>query len=525
MLGRVFNMLGRLPLNVLRTIGAVLGSAAWFFSSGYKTKLLKNIAQAYPNASSSLPRLALRQMFEMYAELPFIWSGENEIFLKRLNGSLDWSPIERRLSMGQGAILMSAHVGSYEWLLPLFALDHQVTVIYKPSKKRWLQTLIENTRVRANLKMVPANRQGVKVILQDLALGRTVGLLVDHLPDLGSGVYAPFFNKLAYTSVLPQRLQIATGCPIFTVGLQRLSRPVGYRLHIAELEAPLNACKEIAAAQINAQIECLIRQMPDQYLWGYNRYKMPVKAPKVFDSQEQHGSCLPVLKLWWCRAVRRCPILVRKRHANDNDIVITIDDGPNSDSTPQLLQMLKTHRRKAVFFVVGERATEHPDLLRKIVEDGHQVYAHGWSHVRMDKHNSNDIMVQMNRCESLLSEIRPTPSPYLVRLPFNAGYRKVSVHKALMKWRGDCHIVHWAINPRDYLYPDLLASASDWRAELRSMMRRVVAERRGPGAIILLHDQPYGVVTRDIPVADLTIETMQSFLESMNEFGLNSAFL
>jgi len=524
MLGSVFSMMGRLPLNVLRTIGSVLGSVAWFFPTGYKTKSLKNIAQAYPDGNMGLSRLALKQMFEMYAELPFIWSGEHEAFLKILNDSLNWSPIERRLSMGQGVILISAHVGSYEWLLPLFALDHQVTVIYKPSKKRWLQTLIENTRVRANLKMVPANRHGVKVILQDLALGRAVGLLVDHLPDFGSGVYAPFFNKLAYTSVLPQRLQIATRCPIFTVGLQRLSNPVGYQLHVAELETPLNACKEIAAAQINAQIEWLIRQMPDQYLWGYNRYKAPLKAPKVIDSQERYDSCLPVLKLWY-RVIRRCPILVRKRNAHDNDIVITIDDGPNPDSTPQLLQMLKTHRRKAVFFVVGERATAHPDLLRKIVEDGHQVYAHGWSHVRMDKHNSNDIIVQMNRCESLLSEIRPTPSPYLVRLPFNAGYRKMSVHKALMKWRGDCQIAHWAINPRDYLYPNLLVSVPDWRAALRSMMRRVVAERKVAGAIILLHDQPYGVVERDIPVADLTIETMQSLLESMNEFGLNSAFL
>lgn len=524
MLGSVFHMLGRLPLVVLRSIGCVLGWVAWFFPTGYKKKLLQNIAQAYPNGGMGLPRMALLQMFVMYAELPFIWSGKHERFLKVLNGSLDWSPIERRLYMGQGVILMSAHVGSYEWLLPLFALHHQVTVIYKPSKKRWLQTLIENTRVRANLKMVPANRHGVKVILQDLALGRTVGLLVDHLPDLGSGVYAPFFNKLAYTSVLPQRLQRATGCPIFTVGLQRLSNPVGYRLHIAELESPLNTCKEIAAAQMNAQIEWLIRQMPEQYLWGYNRYKEPVKASKVIDSKAQHGSCLPMLKLWR-RAVWRCPILVRKRHAHDDDIVITIDDGPNPDSTPQLLKMLKAHRRKAIFFVIGERAIGHPDLLRKIVEDGHQVYAHGWSHVRMDKDNSDNIIAQMSRCELLLSNIRPTPSPYLVRLPFNAGYRKISVHKALKKWRSDCQIVHWSVNPKDYLYPDLLISAPDWRTALRSMMRRAVAERRGAGAIILLHDQPYGTIEKNISVADLTIETMQSFLESMDEFGLNSAML
>ena len=57
------------------------------------------------------------------------------------------------------------------------------------------------------------------------------------------------------------------------------------------------------------------------------------------------------------------------------------------------------------------------------------------------------------------------------------------------------------------------------------MMRRAVAERRGAGAIILLHDQPYGTIEKNISVADLTIETMQSLLESMDEFGLNSAML
>lgn len=260
---------------MLRTIGGAIGSIVWFFPTGYKTKSLKNIAQAYPEGFSDLPRMALMQMFEMYAELPFIWSRKREHILKILNGTLDWSPVERYLSAGQGVILISAHVGSYE-CLSLFALNHPVTVIYQPSKKPWLQTLIEHARVHANIKMVPANRRGLRAIVRDLALGKTVGLLVDHLPDLGGGVYAPFFNKLAYTSVLPHRLQMTTGCPIFTVGLERISNPIGYQLHIWELETPLNANKEIAASQINTQIERLIRRMPTQYLWGYNRYKNPM---------------------------------------------------------------------------------------------------------------------------------------------------------------------------------------------------------------------------------------------------------
>ncbi len=264
--------------------------------------------------------------------------------------------------------------------------------------------------------------------------------------------------------------------------------------------------------------------MPAQYLWSYNLHKMPVKVSKTTVAPRKYDLWSLGLKLW-CRVAQRCPILVRKHNAHADDIVITVDDGPNPESTPQLLQLLKDHRRKAVFFVVGERAVGRLDLIRKIVEDGHQIYAHGWDHVRLDKRGSDEIVAQMNQCESLLSKIRPTPSPYLVRLPFNAGYRKISVHRALLKWRSDCQIAHWAINPKDYLYSDLLAHAPNWRAVLRSMMKQAIAYQRVPGAIILLHDQPYGAMKGDTSAVDLTIETMESLLETMNELGLDATFL
>lgn len=275
----MFLVLSRFPLCILRTLGSFLGVLAWTCSSGYKRKLLRNIRLAYPDYSACLPFRAYVQMFQNYAELPFIWSHVNKESLRKIHASLDWSPVRASLDSGEGVMVLSVHVGAYELLLPLFALDNKISVLYKPSKTLWIQKLIESTRVAPNLEMITASRDGVKALLRDLHEGKSIGMLVDHVPPSGSGVFAPFYGRAAYTTTLPQRLQLATRCKIFVVGLEREGLS-GYKLHILSQEAPLSSNRELAATEINALVEQLINRMPSQYLWGYNRYKPPIKKLK-----------------------------------------------------------------------------------------------------------------------------------------------------------------------------------------------------------------------------------------------------
>jgi KDO2-lipid IV(A) lauroyltransferase len=95
------------------------------------------------------------------------------------------------------------------------------------------------------------------------------------VPALGDGVYAPFFGKDAYTITLVQRMQTVRNSPIFTVGLERLPNGKGYYFHVVPMNEPLPENPEAAAAQMNEALEAMIRKMPTQYLWGYNRYKQP----------------------------------------------------------------------------------------------------------------------------------------------------------------------------------------------------------------------------------------------------------
>ena len=62
---------------------------------------------------------------------------------------------------------------------------------------------------------------------------------------------------------------------------------------------------------------------------------------------------------------------------------LTFDDGPDPENTPRLLDVLDRHRARATFFMVGERAARHPDLVRRVAAAGHEIGNHSFSHQRM----------------------------------------------------------------------------------------------------------------------------------------------
>jgi KDO2-lipid IV(A) lauroyltransferase len=102
-----------------------------------------------------------------------------------------------------------------------------------------------------------------------------VGLLPDQVPPSGMGLWAPFFGQDAYTMTLSARLAQQTGATVLLAWGERLSWGRGYVMHFRELSGPLSAQLESAVLQINQEMERLIRECPQQYLWGYARYKQP----------------------------------------------------------------------------------------------------------------------------------------------------------------------------------------------------------------------------------------------------------
>jgi KDO2-lipid IV(A) lauroyltransferase len=78
---------------------------------------------------------------------------------------------------------------------------------------------------------------------------------------------------------LPGKLAARTRVPVIAAAGERLPHGRGWRLHIVRLPEPLPDDADAQAALVNHVMESLIRCAPDQYLWGYNRYKRPKNAP------------------------------------------------------------------------------------------------------------------------------------------------------------------------------------------------------------------------------------------------------
>jgi KDO2-lipid IV(A) lauroyltransferase len=183
-------------------------------------------------------------------------------------------------AQGQGVILLTPHLGCFEVVAQALALRYQadhgpLTVLFRPARKSWIAPVVAASRQRPGLSAVPTTLAGVRHMIRALRQGQAVGLLPDQVPPEGMGLWAPFFGRSAYTMTLAARLAQQTGAQVRLVWGERLPAGRGYLLHARELQAPLADALPEAVAQLNADIEGLIRECPQQYLWSYGRYKPP----------------------------------------------------------------------------------------------------------------------------------------------------------------------------------------------------------------------------------------------------------
>ena len=181
---------------------------------------------------------------------------------------------------GKGVIFLTPHLGCFEVtaqaVSDAFSNEYgPLTVLFRPSRKASLAEVMESSRARPGLEPVPTNMAGVRQMIKALRAGRAVGLLPDQVPPLGMGQWAPFFGKPAYTMTLAPRLALQTGAQVVLVWGERLPWGRGYHMHLSDMSEALSDDLDLAVVQINQAMADLILTCPQQYLWGYARYKQP----------------------------------------------------------------------------------------------------------------------------------------------------------------------------------------------------------------------------------------------------------
>ncbi len=271
----IFRLLSYLPLRWLHALGGVSGWLTWLFSPRYRRHMRENMVLALGDAGERRYRAAaIVQAGCQSLELPKIWlRPQAEVFARvvRVSG---WEVVEAALQQGRGIVYLTPHLGCFEITAQYMSSHMPITVLYRPPKQAWMQSLLEAGRARGQMHIAAADLGGVRTLLKVLKKGGAVGLLPDQAPKVGEGRWASFFGKPAYTMTLAARLT-ENGAAVIMVWAERLPGGAGYHFH---LQAPTQALSGDTLArtqQINHEIEALVRQCPAQYLWGYNRYKRP----------------------------------------------------------------------------------------------------------------------------------------------------------------------------------------------------------------------------------------------------------
>lgn len=99
---------------------------------------------------------------------------------------------------------------------------------------------------------------------------------------------------------------------------------------------------------------------------------------KVFAAILAAAATYTIIPNLWMRNLSRKSI--RKINGEGCRIALTFDDGPDSRYTPELLDLLKTYGAKATFFVIAQKASDNPQLIQRIKDEGHTIAMHTWSH-------------------------------------------------------------------------------------------------------------------------------------------------
>ena len=272
LLTSLFEILSWLPLRVLHGAGALLGPLVYRSSPGYARRLRENLSLCCTGMSSAefleILRSSISEVGKALLELPWAWRRSLPEIESRVRGVSGWEHVEAAQASGRGVIFLTPHMGCFEVIALYVAMRWPLTVLYRPPKLGWIEPVMLAGRQRANLRLAKTDVSGVRALFKALKRGEAIGLLPDQVPGKGEGEWVQFFGKPAYTMTLPIRLAENTGALILMVYAERLPKGEGYALHFAPFE-------DVTVEGMNRALQETIRACPSQYLWSYNRYKVP----------------------------------------------------------------------------------------------------------------------------------------------------------------------------------------------------------------------------------------------------------
>lgn len=284
----LLRLLARLPLPLLHGIGSVLGWLSWLIPNPNKTVTLRNLELCFPEweraARHALAQRYLRELGKTLTETMMLWLGDIDRLKTYGREVCGGELLDQALEQGKGVIIVSPHIGSWEYVGLYCAALHPMTCLYRPARKQGLETVVVSGRERMGMRLAPTDTKGVRILLQALKGNELIGILPDQDPRDEAGAFAPFFGVAAKTMTLLPRLAHKSCAPVLFAFAERLPRGRGFRLHFLPAPAGIDSADTLTAVTaLNQGVEQCVRIAPEQYMWAYKRFRTrPEGEPQLY---------------------------------------------------------------------------------------------------------------------------------------------------------------------------------------------------------------------------------------------------
>lgn len=233
------------------------------------------------NLELCLPELSKKQQlkiakknliyqFKSVLETPMIWrnkQGHKNPYIKKIHN------IECIQDTSQPVILLSPHIGAWE-LIPSLGSIRKLTALYKPVRKKIFEDLLLSTRQSPFCDFVSTEISGLIKLKKVLKNNGSIIILPDQKPQENSGsIASTFFNQPVNTTTLLAKLARKHQAKVVLTYVKRLDNGQGFEVFFKNINL-LSNTGELSqdCLLMNQHIEQLVKENPEQYLWGYDRF-------------------------------------------------------------------------------------------------------------------------------------------------------------------------------------------------------------------------------------------------------------
>jgi len=161
-----------------------------------------------------------------------------------------------------------------------------------------------------------------------------------------------------------------------------------------------------------------------------------------------------------------------KCHVEGTHLAMTFDDGPHPTLTPRLLDILKERGIKATFYVIGKNVATYPEIVQRMVAEGHEIGNHTYNHPSLTKVSPSKLAEEIQQANAAIEQAVGI-KPATMRPPY--GATNAAVTKRLNEEFG-FSVIMWSVDPQD------------WKIRKASHVSSHIIQNSASGSIVLAHD-------------------------------------